>query len=238
MKSRKRELVKKERKLLKPYYLEYYNNNFLRNFRYIFDKEKTFKDGRVQKAMNLSSYNYHKKDISRKIAPLFLIRNAYNTDGLLGGEITYYKTLQDFQEGKIETRFCDRLFFDFDFEGSSEIDVIKDEIKKCNDELSGNERIERLSELKQDFRDLIFHDDLLQDVFNETMRLCNYLQRFNLKPYLISSGSKGFHINVFFDEMQLTNLSQISEMLARSYAKELNLKYLDFYYNFLLFSFF
>ncbi len=228
MKSRKKELLKKERKLLKPYYLEYYHNHFLRNFRYVFDKEKTFKNGRVQRALNLSSYNYNKRDISCKLAPSFLIRNAYNNDGLLGGEITYYKSLQDFKGGKIETRFCDRLFFDFDFEGSHEVDVIKCEIKKCNDELSGRERIERLSALKQDFRELIFCDDLLQDVFNETIRLCNYLQRFHLRPYLISSGSKGFHINVFFDEMQLTNLSQISEMLARSYSKELNLKHLDF----------
>lgn len=228
MKSRKRELVKKERKCLKAYYLEYYNKNFLRNFRYVFDKERTFKNGRVQRARNLSSYNYNKKDISCKVAPLFLVRNAYENNGLLGGEITYYKTLQDFKEGRIETRFCDRLFFDFDFEGSHEVDVIKDEIKKCNDELLGRERIERLSELKQDFRDLIVHDDLLQDVFDETMRLCNYLQRFDLKPYIAASGSKGFHVNVFFDEMQISNLSQISETLARSYAKELNLKHLDF----------
>ena len=69
---------------------------------------------------------------------------------------------------------------------------------------------------------------MLFDVFNETKALSNYLAKYGLKPYLIASGSKGFHINVFFDEMQLRNLSQISQTLALSYKKELNLKYLDF----------
>ena len=83
-------------------------------------------------------------------------------------------------------------------------------------------------ELQKQFQDLIFERDLLLDVFNETKTLCNHLIRYGLKPYMIASSSKGFHVNVFFDEMQLTNLSQISQTLAKSYMKSLKLKYIDF----------
>ena len=41
------------------------------------------------------------------------------------------------------------------------------------------------------------------------------------------SGSKGFHINLFFDEKKLLNISQISYSLANSYKNKLDLRYLD-----------
>lgn len=221
----------KERRALTKYYSAYYNNNFLRNYRFIFDKEQSFmKDGKeiTYNAKSLTAFKYGKRDTSKNKAPNWLILNSRLNVGTLAGEITYYKTLEDFKQGSINKRFCDRLFFDLDVNDSPEISIIKEEFKRANNTLEGKELIERLNILKQDFRDLIFNSDLLLNVFNESKALCDYLVKYGLNPYLIASGSKGFHVNVFFNEVQLTNLSQISETLALSYKKELNLKYLDF----------
>ena len=220
-----------ERKQLRKYYVSYYNNNFLRNYRFIFDKAKTFmKDGKQIEwnAKNLTANKYDEFDTSQKKAPNFLLTNSRAKYGTLAGEITYFKTFEDFKKGSIEKRFCDRLFFDFDIDDSPEVKELKEDFKKAYKRLEGKERDEIIEILQDDFKELIFEKDLLLEVFNETKSLCNYLARYGLKPYLIASGSKGFHINVFFDEMNLRNLSQISQTLAMSYTKELNLKYLDF----------
>lgn len=212
---------------LREYYKAYYNNNFLRNFRFIFDKEKVFENGFVQEAKNLTSRNYGMKDTSGKKGVNFLVRNTRSRYGLLGGEITYYKNLEDFKEGKLETRFCDRLFFDFDIEDNEQVNSLKEKFKQANKKLEGKDLIKRYDELQKMFQDLIFNENLLFDVYQETQKLCTYLSKYGLKPYLIASGSKGFHINIFFDEIQLKNLSQISQTLVQSYSKELNLKYID-----------
>lgn len=217
---------------MRKYYSAYYNDNFMRNFRFIYDKEQSFvnSEGKTIKyyANSLNARKYGEKDTSINKASNWLTQKSKAKHGTLAGEITYYKTLEDFKEGAIEKRFCDRLFFDFDIDDSPEVKLLKSEFKSTNDELEGKELTERLRVLQKDFQDLIFNSDLLFDVFNETKALSNYLAKYGLKPYLIASGSKGFHINVFFDEMQLRNLSQISQTLALSYKKELNLKYLDF----------
>ena len=219
-------------KALRKYYSAYYNDNFMRNFRFIYDKEQSFvnSEGKTIEyyANSLNARKYGEKDTSINKASNWLTQKSKAKHGTLAGEITYYKTLEDFKEGAIEKRFCDRLFFDFDIDDSPEVKLLKSEFKSTNDELEGKELTERLRVLQKDFQDLIFNSDLLFDVFNETKALSNYLAKYGLKPYLIASGSKGFHINVFFDEMQLRNLSQISQTLALSYKKELNLKYLDF----------
>ena len=228
LKSKSKLNVKAQRK----YYSAYYNDNFIRNFRFIYDKEQSFvnSEGKTIKyyANSLNARKYGEKDTSINKASNWLTQKSKAKHGTLAGEITYYKTLEDFKEGAIEKRFCDRLFFDFDIDDSPEVKLLKSEFKSTNDELEGKELTERLRVLQKDFQDLIFNSDLLFDVFNETKALSNYLAKYGLKPYLIASGSKGFHINVFFDEMQLRNLSQISQTLALSYKKELNLKYLDF----------
>lgn len=216
---------------LRKYYRAYFNDNFLRNFRFLFDKTQSFmKDGKVIEydATSLSAFKYGKFDTSNKKAPNWILQKRRMTYGTLAGEITYFKNLDDFKSGSIEKRFCDRIFIDFDIDNNDKVKVMKEEFKRAHKTLEGKERDEILDILQQDFRDLIFNSHLLEDVFKESKSLCDYLSRYGLKPYLVFSGSKGFHINIFFDEMQLRNLSQISQTLALSYSKELNLHYIDF----------
>lgn len=223
----------RNRKHLKEYYSNYYNNNFLRDFRYLLDKPRSYIDRRdnkkkYSKGDYLHEWKYQKTDNSNRKASSFLTNAKHSgVNGLLGGQIAYYHSLDEYHEGNYLNKYCDRLFFDFDVE-DNRVSSIKDTMKDVNENLDGKERIEGLDELKSDFRNLIFEDDLLKPTFDEAIKLCAYLEDFNLKPYLIFSGSKGFHVNVFFNEIRLTNFSQISKSLGLSYSKKLDLKYLDY----------
>ena len=105
-------------KALRKYYSAYYNDNFMRNFRFIYDKEQSFvnSEGKTIKyyANSLNARKYGEKDTSINKASNWITQKSKAKHGTLAGEITYYKTLEDFKEGAIEKRFCDRLFFDFD----------------------------------------------------------------------------------------------------------------------------
>lgn len=220
------------RKELKEYYSSYYNDNFLRDFRYLLDKPKVYFDKRddkekVKKGDYLHEWKYHHIDNSDKKALKFLTSPTHSgRHGLLGGQIAYYHSLDEYHEGNYLNKYCDRLFFDFDVE-DARVEAIKDDMKEANQNLEGKERLSRLDDLKSDFRNLIFDGDLLSPTFDEARKLCLYLENLGLRPYLIFSGSKGFHVNVFFNEIRLNNFSQISKSLALSYSKKLDLKTLD-----------
>ena len=218
---------------LRRYWRAYYNDNMLRNYRFLFDKRQSFvKDGETieYEATSLKADKYDETDDSLTRAPNWIVEKSHLKYGTLAGEISYFKTLQDFKADNIKNRYCDRLFFDFDIDDNPAVKELKDEFKKCNLTLDGKAYRKRYVELQKRFKRLIFNEDLLQDVFDNAIRLCHYLERYCLQPFLVFSGSKGFHVNVFFDETRLTNLSDIQKTLARTYIDELNLneKYFDF----------
>lgn len=103
--------------------------------------------------------------------------------------------------------------FDFDIDDNPDVKELKEQFKLAHNRLDGKEHRQIIEILQDDFKRLIFEKDLLRDVYEEATRLCAYLQRFNVKPFLVFSGSKGFHVNVFFNEMKLTNLSDIQKHL-------------------------
>ena len=217
-------------KSLRQYWRAYYNENMLRNYRFLYDKRQYFmKDGkRIEyEATSLKASKYVEDD-SLTRASRWLLDKSATKYGTLAGEISYFKTLEDFKDDNIANRYCDRLFFDFDIDDNPEVKQLKEEFKQCNLTLNGREHRNKYVELQTRFKELIFEADLLQDVYVQATKLTTYLQRFGLKPFFVFSGSKGFHVNVFFDDLQITHLSDITKTLARSYTNELNLKYLDF----------
>lgn len=157
----------------------------------------------------------------------FLTQSNHNGRlGLLGGELTYYKTLEEYMKGDLSMRWSDRLFFDFDIE-DDRVDIVKSKMKEAISDLEGKELRDTIKGLKADFRDLIFNEDLLLPTFEESKKLCLYLEDLGLRPYLICSASKGFHVNLFFKEARILNLSQVSRLFAKSFSDKLNLSYLD-----------
>ena len=214
-----RQKANKKNKPLKQYYANYYNENYLRDYRYIFDDEKIHKYNDV-----LTRKNFRGGEIR---ALTFLNhRNHTGVNGTLLNELTYFKSLDDYKEANNDERYSDRLFFDFDIE-DDRVTSIKTEMKEVIASANDDVKQEMLDDLKSDFRDLIFDEDLILPTFQEASSLCSYLEKEGLKPYLIFSGSKGFHINIFFDELKLMNISKISYSLASSYKEKLDLKYLD-----------
>lgn len=218
---------------LRRYWRAYYNDNMLRNYRFLFDKRQSFvKDGETieYEATSLKADKYNEGDDPLVRAPNWIVEKSRAKYGTLAGEISYFKTLEDFKADNIKNRYCDRLFFDFDIDDNPAVKELKDEFKKCNLTLDGKAYRNKYVELQKRFKRLIFNEDLLQDVFDNAIRLCHYLERYCLQPFLVFSGSKGFHVNVFFDETKLTNLSDIQKTLARTYIDELHLneKYFDF----------
>lgn len=213
---------KKERQSLRKYYSNYYNGNYLRDYRFIFDDKTIHKYNDV-----LTHKKYLTSEEAKKKALNFLVSpNHMGKKGVLLNEITYYKSLDDYKKGNNQERYSDRFFFDFDIE-DDRVDDIKSGMKDAYKNLKGSAKRERIEDLRSDFRDLIFNEDLILPTFKEASSLCEYLEGLGLKPYLIFSGSKGFHVNVFFDEKKLLNISQISYSLAKSYKDKLDLNYLD-----------
>lgn len=210
-------------KALKEYYTSYYNRNFLRDYRYIFNDKKEHKYNDV-----LQENSYKKWDNSEKKALTFLTTKRHKGHaGSLFNTLSYYKSLTDYHKGNINLRFSDRLFFDFDIEDAKVTNIkhLMSDVYKSDDD--AEVKMDNVSQLQEKFRDLLFNDDLLYSVFVEASRLCDYLESIDLKPFLIFSGSKGFHINLFFEEMQLNQMSNISYHLYKIYKDKLNLRYLD-----------
>lgn len=226
------------KKHLKEYYSAYYNGEFFRDFRYIWDGLK-LKNNQTICFDGISRYNhvFNAKKFGRmtdgKSRPLNFM-TSLNHDrhlGLLGGEISYFKTLDAYKTGDIYQRYSDRQFYDIDIE-SDEVDGIKSDIKGAllqfkGGELTKKELMMNVRDCKSRFRELIFEKDLLYPTFQEAKNLCQYLEGMGLNPYLIFSGSKGFHINLFYDEVIIQNLSQVSRLFAKSFSEKLHLKYLD-----------
>ena len=204
----------------------------LRNYRFLHEQTQSFVNAEGKtieyNAESLTAKKYGDYDNSNDKAPEWLFKRRQKKYGTLAGEITYYKTLTEFKNGQIAHRYCDRLFFDFDIDDNKDVEQIKTEFKEANETLTGNAYRRKCNHLQRQFQKLIFNDNILFDVFNEAKALLSYLETYQLKPVFIFSGSKGFHINVIFEETQLQNLSTISKTLADTYKKELGLKYLDY----------
>jgi hypothetical protein len=210
-------------KALKNYYTSYYNRNFLRDYRYIYSDKSEHKYNDI-----LQEQSYNRWDNSNVKALNFLTTKRHRgSNGSFYYTLSYFKSLEDFHKGYDVLKYSDRLFFDFDI-ADDRVDGIKKQMQdvyKSSDAV--DDKVDQLQQLKMKFQKLIFDDDLLYDVFVEASRLCDYLESIKLTPFLIFSGSKGFHINIFFDEMQLNQISRISYHLFKVYQQKLGLKYLD-----------
>ena len=217
---------------LREFYVEYYNKHMLRNIRFLYDKEHSFvnDEGETIKyeATSLNADKYGDTDDSMTRAPNWIVDKCRAKYGTLAGEITHYNNIEDFKRGKIADRYCDRLFFDFDIDDNPQVKELKAEFKRANANLDGRPLQKKYVELQRSFRQLIFEDDLLKDVFDEAKRLIDMFLKLGLQPFFVSRGSKGFHVLPMFEDMKITNLSDIQKTLARTYSKQLNLHYTDF----------
>ena len=217
-------MSKKSVKDLKNYYRNYYNGNFYRDYRYIFKDTKEHKYPDILHSKNHSV----KTDSGSKAFNFLTTKKHKGCDGDLFSTLSYYKTLKDYRIGEANLKYTDRLFFDFDMK-DSRVSKIKESMSDLyKSDVTGSEKSEQVLILQEEIRNLVLEEDILYEVYMEAIRLYDFMeQKLDLKPLLIFSGSKGFHINVFFDGMQLNQISEISHELFEKYQQNLGLKYLD-----------
>ena len=90
------------KKLLREYYSNYYNGNFIRDFRYLYDG-KDFFDGKYRRKIcydwkirynNVLNSKTMKSNPTRKALSFLTSLKHDKGLGLLGSEIAYYKSLE------------------------------------------------------------------------------------------------------------------------------------------------
>lgn len=201
---------------LRNYYQNYYNNNYTRDVFHFKPHGKPF-------SMRYWDYN-DKQDNLKAFLDFLTQEHIRSEDGLFAARIGYYKTFQDYKDYKLDTLYSDRLFFDFDVE-DNRITPLKEEMKELDKRW--NVKPKDRQPIWNKYRQLILEYDLLKTPFTEARRLCDFLLKQGIKPYLVFSGSKGFHCNLFFPELHLTQVKTIGERLSNSWSKQLKLTCLD-----------
>jgi hypothetical protein len=103
------------------------------------------------------------------------------------------KDLLDFTNDKTQ-RIYDRLFFDFDFDKIPEISYLKDSINHAI--LTNNKQVKK--ELISKYHEHLLNNKTALKPLEELRKLTKFLDDKNIKSYPIFSGSKGFHLYIFF----------------------------------------
>lgn len=213
---------------LKQFYRYYFNEKYFRDVRYIKDVNVNSKG--VKSKYNTKVLKYPSADFKAWDLFLpFLINYCKEGKGSLIASLNYYRNFISYSDKDPNFLMCDKLFFDFDVENKKCKDL-KRKIKdvKINHSITGRERVSLIREYQKDFRELILEEDLLLEPFNEVMKLKDYLLENGIKPFIVFSGSKGFHMNLFFKEANLLDITNLNQSLATIFKRKLNLEFLDF----------
>ena len=213
---------------LKQFFRDYFNEKYFRDVRYI--KDTLVNSRGVESKFNTEVLRYPSVDF--KVWDYFLpfLMKRYNKgDGSLLAGISHYKNFISHRDKNINGLMCDKLFFDFDIEDPRCKDL-KHKIKdvKANPHIIGKERINLVKEYQKELQELILEENLLYDSFNEVMKLKEYLLKKGIKSFIVFSGSKGFHLNIFFEEANLLDITNLNKSLASIFKRDLDLKLLDF----------
>ena len=213
------------KQMKKQYYLNFFNNQLLRDFRFIINNPNLKNNVKIPYLPYDADFDF-KKEIMK-----FILKNTnkYNKIfGALTGQVTYYKTIGDLREKSESKRYANCLFFDFDSD-DVELHDLKNEIRIAykDDDLKGKALFSKIHEIQKDYQDLLFSSNILDEPFSDAKKLYDYFKSIGINSYPIFSGSKGVHLYIFFNECNLINYSEISYKLAESYKKHLDLKTLD-----------
>lgn len=165
----------------------------------------------------------------RKRAYAFLLKHGRGNNkgrATLMSSHTLFKDINAFRKHDEKDRLVDRLFFDFDIDKNEDVIRCKKNFDKAF-EFKGKDRINLIAETQKEFRNLVVNTDLLDGAYKDLVKLYDYYQEQGLKPLLVASGSKGFHLTIFFKPVRLNYVSELTKKLAINLKKKLDLKTLD-----------
>lgn len=210
--------MSKKDKQLEEYYSNYYNEKYTRDVFYF--RPNSY-------IISKRNKDYHENNDNLSDFLSFLVNTSKNKElGLIASRVGYYTSLEDYKQYDVKQIYSDRLFFDFDVD-DMRLKSLKEQINVENKKRGRERSKEKLNSLYTDYKNLIIDENILKKPFDEAKALCAYLESMDLRPYLIFSGSKGFHCNIFFPETHLTQIKQISKRLSNHFSNKLKLECLD-----------
>jgi len=215
------------------YYKNFYNNNFLREFRILSES----------KNINIPAKQFIKFNNQKEIS--ILLKRLQSKDQ---GNINFYSEIYPFKDwNELEknlkqntikktrkkydfssdkpVRIYDRLYFDFDFDKNPEIAKLKEKINKT---IKINDRSTK-QELIKEYYTLLLNEQVALEPFKELKKLHNYLLNKNIVNYPVFSGSKGFHLYIFFKSTLFNPVSfnNIAYAIFKMFKNGLKLRTLD-----------
>lgn len=217
---------------LRTYYKNYFNDDYFRFVRYV--KDTTVSSKGVESKYDTDVLNYPlvsdpSKWTPEKLFLNFLLRHyKLGTGSLLAG-LTHFKNISDYRTNDVNSLLAGKLFFDFDVDDPRTKDL-KHKILdvKRDPDITGKSRLDFIKQCQDDFKRLILEEDLLKSPFGEVMKLKSYLLENDISPYIVFSGSKGFHVNIFFKDLVLNDLTNLNRSFANIFKRKLGLNLLDF----------
>lgn len=220
------------KKLLKDYLKTFFNNNLFREFRIL--NENKIKNKRFfliandpkKESFLLSQVLLKDKTENNNIYSEIYPFKDYDNLLLNKKQIATKKTkkLHDFSNNK-PVRTYDRLYFDFDFDKNKDIAKLKEEINTAilkNDKPAKKEYIQ------------LYHEHLLDNKIaikplEELKKLTDYLDNKGIKSYPLFSGSKGFHLYIFFNNSLFNpdSFNTVAGAIFKLFKDTLKLETLD-----------
>ena len=219
-------------KTRKKYYQIFFNENLFREFRILNenkiknkryfltennDKKKSFLLSQVLSNDKTGNYN-----IYNEIYPFKNFEELQKNKKQL--KIKKDKKLFDFSNNK-PIRLYDRLYFDFDFDKNPIASKLKE---KINLTILKNDKSNK-KELITEYHSLLFDKKLAKKPLEELKQVTNYLNNKNILSYPIFSGSKGFHLYIFFQKTLLNpeSFNNVAYQIFETFKTTLELKTLD-----------
>jgi CHC2-type zinc finger protein len=220
---------------LREYLTEFFDNKFYRDFRplsyyYKYDKVLT-------RAKNIRIIE---KDLS--LVPHWFFfhfkKYCYNNLSNIYAELYPCQNASEFED-KFEknpnnphpNKIIDRLFFDFDLDNSKRAKELKDEILTDIAKKNLSTVNKKMNEYNQA---LLEKEKIALQPYKDMIKLYKHLESFDIKPYPVFSGSKGFHLYIFFPEtteLTMDSINYLSLSIAEKFKKSCDLKSIDFNVN-------
>jgi len=210
-------------KNLSCFYNNFYKSNFYRDFRAVNDilkpKVKVFGANKLNGFKQIKLFKWI-ANINKKCN-----RSLYS-EVYPSGNIEEYQNKLNSRNKLIVNKIYDRLYFDFDFNNNP----VAKELKKSIIMAIANNDTNLLKELREKYQYLLLNEKLAIDSYNDTLKFHNYLSNHEINSYICFSGSKGFHLFIFYPETTEFKdkiISNVSLAYAKTYKENLNLKTMD-----------
>ena len=202
------------------FYSSFFHGYLFRDYRHIYHDKTTVFDFPEEPLDTLEM---------KKKALQFLNKHTsrnWSREGILSASLSFFSDIGAYRTNNDGSRFTDRLMFDFDTE-NIEVNVLKKRLNEAYSIKNVKTQRREVKKVQENFQKLLFAPDLLEQTFNETIRLSEYLKQLDIFTYLIFSGCKGFHLYIFFPKLHLTNISLVISKLANIFKDKLDLRSLD-----------